>query len=99
MRTADFFAGVGGVRLGLEQAGFETIFSNDFDRFCKITYDLNSKLVKQTLEDIRNIKGSDIPDFDFLQVASHARLSQLPAIAMDSRIKKEEAIYSLRFSE
>ena len=66
MRTADFFAGVGGVRLGLEQAVFETIFSNDFDRFCKITYDLNSKLVKQTLEDIRNIKGSDIPDFDLL---------------------------------
>ena len=66
MRTADFFAGVGGVRLGLEQAGFKNVFSNDFDKFCKITYDLNSRQVKQTLADIRNIKGSDIPDFDLL---------------------------------
>jgi DNA (cytosine-5)-methyltransferase 1 len=66
LRTADFFAGVGGVRLGLEQAGFKNVFSNDFDKFCKITYDLNSRQVKQTLADIRNIKGSDIPDFDLL---------------------------------
>ena len=28
-KTIDLFAGVGGVRLGFEQAGFETVFAND----------------------------------------------------------------------
>ena len=28
-RTLDLFAGVGGIRLGFERAGFKTIFAND----------------------------------------------------------------------
>jgi DNA (cytosine-5)-methyltransferase 1 len=62
-RSVDFFAGVGGIRLGLEKAGFETVFSNDFDPFCKVTFDLNSDL-KQTTKDIRLIKGSELPSFE-----------------------------------
>ena len=28
--VADFFAGVGGIRMGFEKAGFKTIFANAF---------------------------------------------------------------------
>ncbi|OGI30696.1 MAG: DNA (cytosine-5-)-methyltransferase [Candidatus Moranbacteria bacterium RIFOXYA12_FULL_35_19] len=65
-RTLDLFAGVGGIRLGFENAGFETVFANDFDKQCKDTYDLNFKKSKLIVEDIRKIGIDDLPEFDFL---------------------------------
>lgn len=65
-RTLDLFAGVGGIRLGFEQAGFSTVFSNDFEPQCKATYDVNFRDSKLIVEDIRNIGIDDLPAFDFL---------------------------------
>jgi DNA (cytosine-5)-methyltransferase 1 len=65
-RTIDLFAGVGGIRLGFEKAGFETVFANDFEKACKDTYDLNFKTSKLVVEDIRKIGIDDLPEFDFL---------------------------------
>ncbi len=66
LRTIDLFAGVGGIRLGFENAGFKTVFANDFEESCKYTYDLNFKRSKLIVEDIRNIAIEDLPEFDFL---------------------------------
>lgn len=66
LRTIDLFAGVGGIRLGFEKAGFLTVFANDFEPRCKETYDLNFKDTGLTVEDIRKIKVLDLPKFDFL---------------------------------
>ncbi len=66
LRTLDLFAGVGGVRLGFEEAGFKTIFANDIDKNCKITYDLNFPEPKLTVKDIWKLKIEDIPEFDIL---------------------------------
>lgn len=65
-RTADLFAGIGGIRLGFEKAGFSTVFANDFEPNCKKTYDLNFKNSKLVVEDIRKVGIDDLPDFDFL---------------------------------
>ena len=56
LRTLDLFAGVGGIRLGFERAGFKTIFANDFDKTCKETYDLNFSEPKLTIKDIWKVK-------------------------------------------
>lgn len=66
MKTADFFAGVGGIRLGFERAGFRTVFSNDFDASCKITYDHNFKNSKLVVQDITTIESKKLPEFDIL---------------------------------
>jgi DNA (cytosine-5)-methyltransferase 1 len=64
--TIDLFAGVGGIRLGFENAGFKTVFANDFEPQCKDTYDLNFKDSKLIVEDIRKVGIDDLPKFDFL---------------------------------
>ncbi len=59
----DFFAWVGWIKIWFEQAWFKCIFSNDFDKYCKHTFDENFP-VKMTLWDITNLNIKDIPDFD-----------------------------------
>ena len=65
-RTLDLFAGIGGIRIGFERAGFKTVFANDFDKQCGLTYDLNFPTSKLVIEDIRKIGIDDLPKFDFL---------------------------------
>ncbi len=65
-RTIDLFAGIGGIRIGFERAGFTTVFSNDFDQQCKITYDANFPTSKLVVEDITKIDPADLPDFEYL---------------------------------
>jgi DNA (cytosine-5)-methyltransferase 1 len=65
-KTIDLFAGIGGIRMGFERAGFETVFSNDFDPYCKATYDLNFKTVPLAVGDVAKVKSSTLPSFDLL---------------------------------
>lgn len=64
--TCDLFAGVGGIRLGFERAGFKTVFSNDNNKNCKETYDLNFRTAKLNTEDIWNLNINKIPKFNIL---------------------------------
>lgn len=66
LTTLDLFAGVGGIRLGFEKAGFSTVFANDFEANCKHTYDLNFPTAKLIVEDIRKIGIDDLPEFEFV---------------------------------
>lgn len=71
MKFIDLFAGIGGIKIGFENAGFQCVLSNDFDAYCKITYDLNFSeffnVEKQMLlEDIAKIPSDRFPKFDVL---------------------------------
>lgn len=69
IRTIDLFAGIGGIRKGFEHTNrFETVYANDFDKHCKLTYDKNFPATKMSLKDIRkvSIKNGDVPEFDFV---------------------------------
>jgi DNA (cytosine-5)-methyltransferase 1 len=65
-KTIDLFAGIGGIRIGFEREGFKTVFANDNDDYCKVTYDGYFKNVPLTVEDIRKINIEDLPEFDVL---------------------------------
>ncbi len=65
-KTVDLFAGVGGIRIGFENAGFSTVFANDFEARCADTYNANFKTAKLVVEDITKIATKDIPDCDFV---------------------------------
>jgi DNA (cytosine-5)-methyltransferase 1 len=64
-KTLDLFAGVGGIALGFENAGFTTVFANDIEKKCKDTYDLNHS-VKLDNTDIWELDIKNLPDFDVL---------------------------------
>ena len=65
MKFIDLFAGIGGIKTGFEKAGFDCVFSNDFDKNAKITFDLNFSN-PMVLGDIQEIKPNEIPNFDVL---------------------------------
>jgi DNA (cytosine-5)-methyltransferase 1 len=60
---ADFYAGIGGFRLGLEKIGWKCVFTNEIDEYSVKTYNLNfgERLTPLPIEDL---KLSNIPDFD-----------------------------------
>lgn len=61
----DLFAGIGGIKLGLQNAGFKVIYSNDIDKFCKQTFDSNFE-VKLDNRDIALVASEEIPSHDLL---------------------------------
>jgi len=63
-RAIDLFAGIGGMRLGFEQAGFKIVYSNDVDRFACQTYRANFGEIDE--KDIRLVDAAAIPKFDVL---------------------------------
>lgn len=60
----DLFAGIGGLRLGLQEAGGFCLFSSEWDLNCQKTY--RSWFGETPRGDINSIKPADIPDHDVL---------------------------------
>lgn len=60
----DLFAGIGGMRLGFEDAGCDCVYSNEWNKFSQETYLAN---FGETPEgDITKVDERDIPDHDIL---------------------------------
>lgn len=66
-RVAEFFAGVGLARMGLERSGFQVVWANDLEAF---KYNMYAGQFSRdgshdfVLGDIANVHGDDMPDVD-----------------------------------
>lgn len=60
----DLFAGIGGIRLGLERHGGHCVFSSEWDKYCQKTYQAWFGEVPEG--DITKVRPADIPDHDVL---------------------------------
>ena len=62
----DLFAGIGGIRLGFEQAfkNSETVFVSEWDEYAQKTYKTNFESPKEIVGDITKINEKEIPTFD-----------------------------------
>lgn len=65
-RVASMFAGIGGIDLGFEQAGYKIVWANEIDKYACRTYRLNFGDDFLIEDDIQNVKTETIPDFDVL---------------------------------
>ncbi len=67
LKCASFFAGVGGIDIGFESAGFETIYANEMDKQASITFGHNFPNIKIDVCDIQTLdENKDIPNFDIM---------------------------------
>ena len=80
IRMIDLFAGIGGMRLGMEKIfpDAQTVFVSEIDKFARQTYRDNFKSPKEIAGDITQIPADIIPPFDIClagfpcQAFSHA---------------------------
>lgn len=66
MNVCSLFAGIGGIDLAFQQAGFEIVWANEIDEDACKTYRYNFPNTILTECDIRKINAGDIPNFDIL---------------------------------
>lgn len=64
LQAAEFFAGMGLMRAGLERCGVRTVFANDIDRAKGALYRENWGDAEFRLGDISDLRGQDIPPVD-----------------------------------
>ncbi len=64
MKVVSFFSGCGGLDLGFENAGFDVIWANEFDKTICPTYAYNHPNVVLNDSDIKTLSSEDIPDCD-----------------------------------
>ena len=64
MKIVSLFAGCGGLDYGFERAGFDVIWANEFDETIHATYRHNHPNTILNTQDIRSIRGEDVPDCD-----------------------------------
>lgn len=62
----DLFAGIGGTRIGFEEAGGRCVFTSEWDKYACQTYRLNHHDSHEIEGDITKIHSEDIPDHDVL---------------------------------
>lgn len=60
----DLFAGIGGIRLAYQMVGGKCVFSSEYNKFAKVTYEANFGEVP--FGDITKIDEKSIPDHDVL---------------------------------
>lgn len=66
MKVCSLFSGIGGIDLGFQQAGFNIVWANEFDKYAASTYRHNFGSEHLVEKDIRKVDVSEIPDFDVL---------------------------------
>ena len=82
LRAAEFFAGIGLVRVGLESAGIDVVWANDLEPIKHAVYASNFDDEHFVVGDIRDVAGASVPSVDIatasfpcvdLSLAGHRR--------------------------
>ena len=82
LTAAEFFAGIGLVRAGLERAGIAVVWANDIEPVKRAVYASNFDAADYLLADVRDVRGVSVPAVDIatasfpcvdLSLAGHRR--------------------------
>lgn len=95
IKFIDLFAGIGGIRLGFERAGFECVYTNEYDRTAADTYAKNFK-GDIDLRDIRKVDVKDIPKHDILCAGFPCQPFSLAGISARYGLKREHGFKDVK---
>jgi len=83
----DLFAGIGGTRIAFEKAGAKCVYTCEWDKFAKITYEENFYGVDAS--DVRDLEISQIPDFDILVAGFPCQPFSIAGVSKKNSLGKE----------
>lgn len=66
MKVCSLFSGIGGIDIGFQQAGFDIIWANEYDKYAAATYEHNLGQGILVQGNIKKVDPRDVPDFDVL---------------------------------
>lgn len=89
----DLFAGIGGIRLAYQQLGGRCVFSSEWDKYAKITYEQNFGEIPYG--DIRNIDESAIPDHDILLAGFPCQPFSIAGVSKKNALGREHGFKDL----
>lgn len=85
-RFVDLFAGIGGIRAGLESAGGRSDFSVELDKFAVRTYEDNWGEV--SARDVRCVQPSDLPEHEILAAGFPCQPFSLAGVSRKTFLKR-----------
>ena len=62
----DLFAGIGGLRCAMESIGGRCVFTSEWDKYARITYEANYRDNRPIAGDIREVNAAEVPSHTVL---------------------------------
>ena len=84
----DLFAGIGGIRLALQDSGLVCVFTSEWDKYAQITYEANHGSKDIFHGDIQNLDPVLIPDHDVLSAGFPCQPFSLAGVSKKNSLGK-----------
>lgn len=85
----DLFAGIGGLRQAMESIGGHCVFTSEWDKFSKQTYEANYRDNRTIAGDIREVAAEDIPPHNVLCAGFPCQPFSLAGVSKKNSLGRE----------
>ncbi|WP_424940623.1 DNA (cytosine-5-)-methyltransferase [Aliiroseovarius sp. S253] len=85
----DLFAGIGGLRQAMESIGGHCVFTSEWDKFSKQTYEANYRDNRPIAGDIREVAAEDIPPHNVLCAGFPCQPFSLAGVSKKNSLGRE----------